>query len=81
MDPAVKGYTAFRRELTGMTDEDRRRFRAGVLATDERALRRAAEEIVRPAMARAGQAVYAPRDWIERANLTMSPPFEISALE
>jgi hypothetical protein len=52
-----------------------------VLATDERALRRAAEEIVRPAMARAGQAVYAPRDWIERANLTMSPPFEISALE
>jgi Zn-dependent M16 (insulinase) family peptidase len=81
MDPAVKGYTALRRELTGMTDEDRRRFRAGVLATDERALRCAAEEVLRPAMSRACQSVYAPRDWIERANRTMSPPFEIVGLE
>lgn len=81
MNPATKGYVAFDRRIAGITDEDRQRFRDAVLAIDAAALRRAAVEILRPAMAEARQAVLASKERIEAANATLAQGFQIEALE
>jgi presequence protease len=81
MDPATQGYIALERIMVGLTDDDRQRFRAAVLATDVEALRRGAREILLPACAQARQATFAPKARIEAANGALPRPFEIVTLE
>lgn len=81
MDPAEKGWQAMRRILLGLTDNDRQRFRRGLLATDAAAMRGCATDILRAALPSAPQAVYAPRERIEKVNAEISTPFEIATIE
>jgi len=81
MDPAEKGYEAMRRRLLGLTDDDRRRFRAGVLATTAEQLRACADGVLRRAMASAPQAVLAKRERIEEANRTLPQAFVVETIE
>lgn len=81
MDPSTKGSLAMERVLSGLNDADRQRFRESVLAMDAATLRRGVEEILRPAMERSRQAVFAPKARIEAANATLSSGFEILGLD
>jgi hypothetical protein len=81
MDPAEKGYEALRRRLLGLTDDDRRRFRAGVLATTAEQLRACADGLLRRATAGAPQAVLAKRERIEEANRTLAQAFVVETIE
>ncbi len=81
LDPAQKGHTALVRTLQGLTDEDRQRFRQGILTADREGLRACAADVLAPALARAGQAVYAARERIEEANQRIPRPFVIEGLE
>ncbi len=80
LDPAGKGEMALQRWFLGLTDDDRRRFREGVLATEATAMR-AAAEILRDAMKSAPQAVYAPKERIVTANETVAVPFDVRSLD
>lgn len=81
MDPAEKGYEAMRRRMIGLTDDDRRRFRAGVLATTAEQLRACADGTLRRAMTGAPQAVLAKRERIEEANRTLATAFVVEGIE
>lgn len=80
LDPAGKGWQAFMRQLLGIQDEDRQRFRAAVLGVSAADLRVAAAEVIGKGMAGAPQAVYGPRERIEAANKTLPRGFEIESL-
>jgi hypothetical protein len=81
MSPATQGWIAFERKLAGLTDEDRQRFREGVLVVDAAALRQAGREILQTAMASARQSVVAAKERIETANANLPVPFEVEGLE
>ena len=81
MAPGVRGFIAFERLLVGIDDADRQRFREAVLATGPEELRRAARETVLPALGRARQAVLAPKDRLEAANMELGGIFEIESAE
>lgn len=76
-DPAAEGYSALRWDATGLTRPLRQRFRDGILTVDGASLCRVGEETLRPALAGAVPAVYAPRERIEAANRELDVPFEI----
>ena len=78
--PYARGYAEMRRRFMGLTDEDRRRFRDGLLAVEAHDLQRAAEAL-KSARAEAVSAVLAPRERIERANERIARPFQIRSLE
>jgi hypothetical protein len=77
MDPATAGYTALRWECVGLGYPQRQRFREGILSLDGDRLREVAEETLRPALADAVSAAYAPRERIDAANADLSAPFEV----
>lgn len=77
LDPGQKGRLALERLLVGLTDEQRRRFREGVLAATVEDLRACAREVLAPRAAEARQAVLAPRERIEQANAKLARPFTI----
>jgi presequence protease len=77
LDPGQKGRAALERSWVGLSDEARQRFRAGVLATTIESLRACARDVVKPQLAAARQAVYAPKERIEQANKTLARPFVI----
>jgi hypothetical protein len=70
LDPAGKGYTALIRELSGLTDESRRRFRGGVLDITPEGLQEAARHYFRPALdgGSGGIAVCAAEEHLRKAN-------------
>lgn len=81
MSPRLKGLTAFRRSLLGVTDDMRQRYRDATLDVTAPQLERVARDVLAPALRAAPQAVLAPRDRIERANETLEPPFEWFEIE
>ena len=81
MDPAEKGYEAMRRRLFGLSDDDRRRFREGVLSTTIEQLRACADGVLRRASVDAPQAVLAKRERIEAANRTLARAFVVETIE
>jgi len=81
LDPVTQGYIAMERHLTGITNEDRQRYRERVLAVGAEALRQAAREVLRPALASAADAVSAPRERIVEANTRLAKPFELIPLD
>jgi Zn-dependent M16 (insulinase) family peptidase len=77
LDPAQKGRVSLERSLVGLTDEERRRYRAGVLATTAASLRTCARDVLASRRASARQAVYAPKARIEQANRALTQPFTV----
>lgn len=80
MDPAGRGYTAMIRMFAGLTDEDRQRFRDGILGVTAAAVRETAVRYFGPAAASAVIAVYAPEDRLLQANETLSPKLTVESL-
>ena len=68
LDPAGRGYTALIRELSGLTDADRRRFRKEVLGVTPERLQEAARRYFPPAEDTSVVAVCAPEERLQRAN-------------
>jgi len=68
LDPAGKGYTALIRELSGLTDADRRHFRKEVLGVTPERLREAARRYFPPAEGSSVIAVCAPEERLQKAN-------------
>ena len=81
LDPAQKGRLALERTLLGITDAERQRLRERVLAVTADQLKACARDVLKPALARAVEAAYAPKERIERANAALGAPFEIRSLE
>jgi Zn-dependent M16 (insulinase) family peptidase len=81
LDPVGKGHEAMRRKLLGLTDDDRRRFREGVLSVTIEQLRACADGLLRRASAAAPQAVLAKRERIEAANAALAKPFAVETIE
>ncbi len=80
MDPSQKGHVALLRELQGLTDDERRRFRRGVLEADPDRLRACVQEVLTPALGRSSRAVYAPAERLEQANRELAEPLRIETL-
>ena len=80
MDPAGKGFTSMVREFSGISDEDRLRFRQGVLAVSAASLREAAVSRLLPSAPSASIAVYAADERLHRANEALQPALEIEPL-
>ena len=68
LDPAGRGYTALIRELSGLTDADRRRFRKEVLSVTPERLQEAARRYFPPAEDTSVVAVCAPEERLQKAN-------------
>jgi len=75
--PAERGTRAFRRRLTGLSDERRRAFKKGVMAvTRTKVLTAAADHF--PASARAyATAVISSAEQLQQANEKMVPPLQL----
>lgn len=80
MDPSSKGYLAMIRDLSGLTDEDRREFRNHVFEATPESLMEAANRYIKPAAESSAVAVYAAADRLGTANETLKPKLEIEAL-
>ncbi|MDD1713365.1 MAG: insulinase family protein, partial [Methanoregulaceae archaeon] len=80
MDPAGKGYTALIRELSGLTDSIRRRFREGVLAVDPKRLQETARHYFPTASETAVFAVCASEERLRKANENLKEKLELEKL-
>ncbi len=79
--PAAKGAVALRRHLIGLSDDDRRRYREGILrVTPETLLEKALPRLER-ALEASTRGVVGSREKIEEANASLADPFEIRGLE
>lgn len=80
LDPAGRGYTALIRDLSSLTDDDRRRFRSAVLDVTADQLRGAARQYFPAAEKEAVVAVCAAEDRLRKANETLEKPLRIEKL-
>jgi presequence protease len=80
MDPAGRGYTAMIRAFAGLTDEDRQRFRDGILDITADAIQEKAARYFLSAADTAVIAVYASKDRLLQANETLSPKLLVDNL-
>ena len=81
LSPRLKGLMAFRRSLTGLTDEVRVQYRDGLLDVSADDVRRVATDVIGPRLHAAPQGALAPRQWIERFNAESQRPFAVVDLE
>ncbi|MEW6074077.1 MAG: insulinase family protein [Planctomycetota bacterium] len=81
LSPAAQGAAALRRHLSGVTDELRGRYRAGLLAVTPADLLDEALPAIEQDFARASRAVVGARETIEAANAALAAPFPIVSLE
>jgi len=80
MDPSGRGTMAMIRELAGITDEDRRKFRKAILDASVESLQEAAVEYFRIMPKEEGIAVYASEDSLAAANLRLSRKLDVEPL-
>ncbi|MCG6535718.1 MAG: hypothetical protein L7F78_13715 [Syntrophales bacterium LBB04] len=80
LDPSSKGYIAMIRDFTGLTDEDRLKFRHMILDMTPELLLEAASRYFVKAADTAVIAVYSSHENLQRANETMEPKLEIEPL-
>ncbi|MDY6906155.1 MAG: insulinase family protein [Thermodesulfobacteriota bacterium] len=71
--PAERGTRAFHRQLLSLTDDQRRRFKAGVLAVTRDTVMKAAKAHFPTDTAQLATAVISSRDALETANETLTP--------
>jgi Zn-dependent M16 (insulinase) family peptidase len=80
MDPRTKGYTAMIRELAGLTDEDRQKFRNHVLESSPDSLMEAANRYLKQGVKSEAIAVYASAERLEQANKVLASKLDITPL-
>ena len=80
MDPSSKGYIAMIRDFTGLTDEDRLKFRHMILDMTPEMLLEAASRYFAKAADTAVIAVYSSYENLQRANEILEPKLEIEPL-
>jgi len=80
MDPSSRGYIAMIREFTGLTDEDRLKFRNNILDMTPEILLKAASRYFDSAVDSAVVAVYASQEALEKANKILEPKLNIETL-
>ena len=80
LDPAGRGYTALIRELSGLTDADRRRFREEVLGVTPERLQETARRYFPPAAEAAVVAVCAAEERLQKANESLKDKLTLEKL-
>jgi hypothetical protein len=80
MDPSSRGYIAMIRHFTGLTDEDRLKFRHTILDITPELLQEAASRYFAKAASTAVIAVYSSYENLQRANEHLEPKLEIEPL-
>ena len=80
LDPSSRGYIAMIRDFTGLTDEDRLKFRHMILDMTPEMLLEAASRYFAKAADTAVIAVYSSHENLQRANETLEPKLEIEPL-
>lgn len=80
MDPAGRGFASMIRYFSGLTDEERKKFRLAVLSMEDKALCAGALDYLNRVQERAAVAVYAEGEKIRKANTTLKPPLRIETL-
>jgi len=80
MDPSGRGTVAMIRELAGITDDARRRFREAILDASTDSLREAAVGYFRAMRKDEGVAVYASEDSLSAANQRLQQKLDVEPL-
>ena len=80
MDPAGKGFVSMVRDFAGITDEDRLKFREGVMAVTAESILEAVQRCLVPALGAASVAAYASDDRLRKANEVLRPGLSIVPL-
>jgi len=80
MDPSGRGTVAMIRELAGITDDDRRRFREAILDASVESLQKVAVEYFRKMPKEEGIAVYASEESLSAANQRLSRKLDVEPL-
>ena len=80
MDPRSKGYIAMIRDLAGLTDEDRQKFRNYVLESSPESLMEAANHYLKQGLKSQAIAVYAAAERLKLANNVLEPKLDIEPL-
>ncbi len=80
MDPVSRGFASMIRYFSGLTDEERKKFRLAVLSMDDKALSEKALAYLIRVKDKAAVAVYAEGEKMYAANTTLQPPLRIETL-
>ena len=80
MDPAGRGFASMIRHFSGLTDEERRRFRQAVLSMGNRELTEGALKYLANVKDRSAVAVYSEGEKMNQANKILRPPLQIEPL-
>jgi len=80
MDPSSRGYIAMIRDFTGLTDEDRLKFRDSILDMTPEILLKAASQYFKSTVDSAVLAVYASHEALAKANETLEPKLNVETL-
>jgi len=80
MDPAGRGFASMIRHFSGLTDEERRRFRQAVLSMGTRELTAGALQYLAGVKNRSAVAVYSAGEKMNQANETLRPSLQIEPL-
>jgi Zn-dependent M16 (insulinase) family peptidase len=80
MDPAIRGYVAMIRNFTGLSDDDRLKFRNEILDMTPESLHEAAQGFFTEAEKSAVVAVYAPDESLRKANEVLDVKIQIESL-
>jgi len=80
MDPSSRGYIAMIRDFTGITDDDRLKFRNNILGMTPEILLEDAFRYFTSAADSAVVAVYASQDSLEKANKLLEPKLAVETL-
>jgi hypothetical protein len=80
MDPSSRGYIAMIREFTGITDDERLKFRNNILGMTPEILLEDASRYFASVADSAVVAVYASQDSLEKANKLLKPKLAVETL-
>jgi Zn-dependent M16 (insulinase) family peptidase len=80
MDPVSRGFASMIRHFSGLTDEERKKFRLAVLSMGDKALMEGALGYLASVKDKATVAVYAEGEKMNKANETLRPPLKIETL-
>jgi Zn-dependent M16 (insulinase) family peptidase len=80
MDPSSRGYIAMIRDFTGITDNDRLKFRNNIFGMTPETLLEDASRYFASAGDSAVVAVYASQDSLEKANKLLEPKLMLETL-
>jgi len=80
MDPAIRGYVAMIRDFTGLSNDNRLKFRNEILDMKPEILHEAAQSFFTEAKKSAVVAVYAPDESLRKANEILDAKLQVESL-